>query len=159
MYLFTKAQRLTNIKLPIHLRYQSPGPNNFKSIPVYEPLLYTSCSNEFYERKTEETYQFPCPNSSDIHNVYDLPKANSCTWFDVDFILVSKTMNLLIIYINVSTLYLQDNKAPSTISVPVGNQSLGIPVFIVTLLVAWAAAAYLIHAVLKQKQRISKKVS
>lgn len=121
-----------------------------------------SCASEFYLRKTNETFKLPCRSSSDIHNVYELPNAQSCDWFDVDFISVRKITllsTLISIIISSPIIIRQNFEATTSISVPVGVQSMGIPVFIGTLLVAWGAAAYLIFAVLKQKKRISKKVS
>lgn len=102
----------------------------------------------------------PCPNANAIDNVYELPNAESCDWFDVDFISV-RNLRFLRFELPFNKYYssFQSFEGPTSISVPVGNQSLGIPVFILTLLVAWGAAAYLIFAVLKQKQRISKKIS
>lgn len=178
IYLFDKAKDNIHIKLPIHLRYQSPATRkryilkwvsqlsqiikpypflSFKTIPLVEPTLYFSCSSDLYERKTNTTYQLPCRNSSSIDNVYELPNAASCGWFDVDFICVRFLIASFDSQIKFS--HFQNFEGPTSISVPVGNQSLGVPVFIVTLLVAWSAAAYLIYSVLKQKQKISKKVT
>lgn len=61
---------------------------SFQSVPVYEPAMYLSYEKEFYIRKTNDTFRLPCPNANDIHNVYDLPNAESCDWFDVDYISV-----------------------------------------------------------------------
>lgn len=180
IYLFDKAKENIHIKLPIHLRYHSPANRkryscgylnysknikpcpslSFKTIPLVEPTLYFSCSSDLYERKTNTTYQLPCRNASSIDNVYELPNAASCDWFDVDFIFVrfASFDSQIKLPFDKFSLF-QNFEGPTSISVPVGNQALGVPVFIITLLVAWSAAAYLIYAVLKQKKKISKKVS
>lgn len=131
--------------------------SSFQFIPLYGPKLYLSCETDLYLRKTNDTFKLPCPSSSDIQNVYDLPNAKSCDWFDVDFIPVSH----LKVFSPCKLLcrLFQDQGKPVSNPVPVGNQSLSIPVSIITLIVAWAAAAYLIFAVLKQRNRIQKKMS
>lgn len=55
--------------------------------------MYLSCASEFYLRKTNDTFKLPCPNSSSIHNVYELPNAESCEWFDVDSVTVREENN------------------------------------------------------------------
>lgn len=61
---------------------------SFTSVPLYEPSLYLKCSDgtewEHHERRTNHTYEFPCPNST-------LADVSVCQWTDSEFITVIRS--------------------------------------------------------------------